>query len=97
MAAVFAPIQKFMSVTAVDTVLTFTKKMGYLALLNTGADPVWITLDGSVAVAADANGRTRIPSNVAIELTKINFLEIHAIALVAGPTGLQIIVMESPQ
>jgi hypothetical protein len=100
MAAVFAPLQKFLNVRNAanggPVAKVFTKKMSYLAVLNTGSASIWFTLDGSAPAASDADGRTQLPGGMALELTRINFLQIRAISVTDGQ-GLQIIAMESPQ
>lgn len=96
MANTRAPEQKFVSVSDVNTTLTFLTLMSTAFILNSGSNPVWFKFDG-VPVAADANGRTQLPAGVAFNLPAGSFTSIGFICAAGLTSGIQVIATQAPQ
>jgi len=68
---------------------------GTILILNTGANPVWVNLDGTaVGAAADADGRTKLlAGGPALNLTNTNVTVVKANS--AAAAGLQIVMQQA--
>lgn len=89
-----APTLQFMSGTTSVVTLSFSNHQGAIYLINSGDNPVWITLDGTNPAASDANGRIQIPADAAINLDDIDYVTVKAIS--TGAFALQVVATERP-
>lgn len=89
------PVAKYLQ--AANNVLA-TKNLGIIAasvmVLNAGPDACWVTLDGSVPVAADGDGQTQVPSGQALNMTNTNVSVVNAINLAGKTSNLQIVAQQ---
>lgn len=74
---------------------TLPAQAGTILILNTGANPVWISLDGvAVGAAADADGRTKLlAGGPALNLTNTNVAFVKANS--AAAAALQIVMLQA--